>query len=203
MTIFVLIKYPMDMFDIDIYNKEIEWIFNKFPSYQRVGNRAYKPGLESMTEFDSNLGHPHKKYMIVHIAGTNGKGSVSHMIASVFATVGLKTGLYTSPHLLDFRERIKINGEMISKEAVLEFLSKWKPFMEARSPSFFEITTAMAFDFFAREGVDIAVIETGLGGRLDSTNIVSPELSIITNIALDHCEYLGYTLPEIAAEKEE
>ncbi|MPL92236.1 UDP-N-acetylmuramoyl-L-alanyl-D-glutamate--2,6-diaminopimelate ligase [bioreactor metagenome] len=201
MTIFVLIKYPRDMFDIDIYNKEIEWIFNKFPSYQRVGNRAYKPGLETMSEFDSNLGHPHKKYMIVHIAGTNGKGSVSHMIASVFATVGLKTGLYTSPHLLDFRERIKINGEMISKEAVLEFLIKWKPFMEERSPSFFEITTAMAFDFFAREGVDIAVIETGLGGRLDSTNIVSPELSIITNIALDHCEYLGYTLPEIAAEK--
>lgn len=189
------------MVDLNKYNKEIEWIFNRFPSYQRVGNRAFKPGLESMIEFDKLLGSPHKKFMTVHVAGTNGKGSVSHMLASVFASAGLKTGLYTSPHLIDFRERIRINGEMISKEEVLEFIEKRREFMIEHETSFFEITTAMAFDHFARNSVDIAVIETGLGGRLDSTNIITPELSIITNIAMDHCEYLGYTLPEIAFEK--
>lgn len=189
------------MIEIEEYNREIEAIFKKFPSYQKVGNRAYKPGLESMQDFDSLLGHPHRGFMTIHIAGTNGKGSVSHMIASVFAAAGLKTGLYTSPHLIDFRERIKVNGEMISREEVYKFLTERRFFMEERGVSFFEITTAMAFDHFRREGVDIAVIETGLGGRLDSTNIITPELSIITNIALDHCEYLGYTLPEIAFEK--
>lgn len=189
------------MVDINIYNKEIEWIFNKFPSYQKVGNRAYKPGLETMQEFDRLIGSPHKKFMTIHIAGTNGKGSVSHMLASVFASAGLKTGLYTSPHLIDFRERIRINGEMISKEEVLDFITVRKEFMVEKETSFFEITTAMAFDHFSRHNVDIAVIETGLGGRLDSTNIITPELSIITNIAMDHCEYLGYTLPEIAFEK--
>ncbi|MDD3272973.1 MAG: Mur ligase family protein [Bacteroidales bacterium] len=189
------------MFEDNIYNKEIEWIFNKFPSYQRVGNRAFKPGLDTMKEFDSLLGSPHRKFMTIHIAGTNGKGSVSHMLASVLEKTGLKTGLYTSPHLIDFRERIKINGEMISKEEVLDFINLHKSFMIEKETSFFEITTAMAFDHFARNNVDIAVIETGLGGRLDSTNIITPILSIITNIALDHCEYLGYTLPEIAYEK--
>lgn len=189
------------MFDTNIYNKEIDWIFNKFPSYQKVGNRAFKPGLDTMLKFDTLLAHPHRKFMSIHVAGTNGKGSVSHMLAAVFAAAGLKTGLYTSPHLIDFRERIKINGEMISKERVLNFITTHKSFMEENDPSFFEITTGMAFDYFAKEGVDIAVIETGLGGRLDSTNIISPELSIITNIAFDHCEYLGFTLPEIAFEK--
>ena len=189
------------MVDLNKYNKEIEWIFNRFPSYQRVGNRAFKPGLESMIEFDKLLGSPHKKFMTVHVAGTNGKGSVSHMLASVFASAGLKTGLYTSPHLIDFRERIRINGEMISKEEVLEFIEKRREFMIEHETSFFEITTAMAFDHFARNSVDIAVIETGLGGRLDSTNIVNPLVSVITNIALDHCEQLGSTVSAIAGEK--
>ena len=189
------------MFDTNKYNEELEYIFNQFPSYQQVGKVAYKPGIETMTDFDKQLGYPHKKYATIHIAGTNGKGSVSHMLASVLAQTGAKVGLYTSPHLNDFRERIKINGEMVSKEFVLDFILKWKPYMLEKKPSFFEITTAMAFDYFAKEKVDIAVIETGLGGRLDSTNVISPMLSIITNIALDHCEHLGYTLGEIAREK--
>jgi len=189
------------MFDTVKYNEELEYIFNQFPSYQQVGKVAYKPGIETMTDFDKQLGYPHKKYATIHIAGTNGKGSVSHMLASVLAQTGAKVGLYTSPHLIDFRERIKINGEMISKEFVLDFILKWKPYMLEKKPSFFEITTAMAFDYFAKEKVDIAVIETGLGGRLDSTNVISPMLSIITNIALDHCEHLGFTLGEIAREK--
>lgn len=191
----------MNMLNIEIYNRELEWIFNQFPSYQKVGGRAYKPGIETMKEFDARFGYPHKKFMTIHIAGTNGKGSVSHMLASALASAGLKVGLYTSPHLMDFRERIKINGEMISRERVFDFLTEWKEFMLEQKPSFFEITTAMAFDYFAKERVDIAVIETGLGGRLDSTNVITPILSIITNIALDHCEHLGYTLPEIAVEK--
>ncbi len=189
------------MFDIDSYNRELEAIFTMFPSYQKVGKLAYKPGLDSMRDFDDKLGNPHRKFRTIHIAGTNGKGSVSHMIAAVLQKAGLKTGLYTSPHLVDFRERIRINGEMIPREFVYDFLIKWKPYMESDKPSFFEITTAMAFDYFAKESVDIAVIETGLGGRLDSTNIITPMLSIITNIALDHCEHLGFTLGEIAREK--
>ncbi len=189
------------MVDSIKYNEELEYIFNQFPSYQQVGKVAYKPGIETMIDFDKQLGYPHKKYATIHIAGTNGKGSVSHMIASVLAQTGAKVGLYTSPHLIDFRERIKINGEMISKEFVLDFILKWKPYMLEKKTSFFEITTAMAFDYFAKEKVDIAVIETGLGGRLDSTNILSPMLSIITNIALDHCEHLGFTIGEIAREK--
>ena len=189
------------MLDSELYNREIEYIFNQFPSYQKVGKVAYKPGIESMMAFDNALGNPHKKFKAIHIAGTNGKGSVSHMLAAVLQKTGARVGLYTSPHLIDFRERIKINGEMISKEAVLDFLVKWKPFINENKPSFFEITTAMAFDYFAREKVDVAVIETGLGGRLDSTNIITPMISIITNIALDHCEHLGFTLGEIAREK--
>jgi dihydrofolate synthase/folylpolyglutamate synthase len=189
------------MVDQEKYNSEIEYIFKQFPSYQQVGSIAYKEGLETMEEFDQMLGHPHRSYPVIHIAGTNGKGSVSHMLASVFMKFGLKTALYTSPHLLDFRERIKINGEMISKEDVYEFLIKHKSFMSEHKPSFFEITTALAFDYFAKKKVDIAVIETGLGGRLDSTNIVQPWLSIITNIGLDHCEQLGSTISAIALEK--
>jgi len=183
------------------YEKEINFIFNQFPMYQKVGDRAFKPGLEGMKEFDTALGRPHEKFRAIHIAGTNGKGSVSHMLASVFMKCGLKTALYTSPHLIDFRERIKIDGEMIPEDKVLAFIDKWKPYMLEKRPSFFEITTAMAFDYFASEGVDIAVIETGLGGRLDSTNIITPLLSVITNISMDHTVQLGHTLSEIAREK--
>ena len=183
------------------YEKEIDFIFNQFPMYQKVGDRAFKPGIEGMKEFDVALGRPHRKFPAIHIAGTNGKGSVSHMLASVFMSCGLKTGLYTSPHLVDFRERIKIDGEMIPRERVLDFIDKWKPYMVEKRPSFFEITTAMAFDYFASEEVDIAVIETGLGGRLDSTNIINPLLSIITNISMDHTVQLGNTISEIAREK--
>lgn len=189
------------MINEEKYNQEIEQLFKQFPSYQQVGSIAYKEGLETMSEFDSLLGHPHRKFPVIHIAGTNGKGSVSHMLASVFMKLGLKTALYTSPHLLDFRERIKVDGKMISKEDVYEFLITHKGFMNRIKPSFFEITTALAFDYFAKQKVDIAVIETGLGGRLDSTNIVHPWLSIITNIGLDHCEQLGSTITAIALEK--
>ncbi|MBQ6957583.1 MAG: bifunctional folylpolyglutamate synthase/dihydrofolate synthase [Bacteroidales bacterium] len=187
------------------YEEKIAWLFNQFPSYQKVGKVAYKPGIETMTAFDEALGHPHRRFRSIHIAGTNGKGSTSHMLAAGLAACGLKVGLYTSPHLVDFRERMKIiEGDrfrMISQERVEAFLDRWQGFFEAEKPSFFEITTAMAFDFFAAEAVDIAVIETGLGGRLDSTNVITPILSIITNIGLEHCEHLGYTLEAIAGEK--
>ena len=199
------------------YQEEIKKIFTKFPSFQTVGGAAYKPGLDNMFEIDKEFGFPSKKFPSIHVAGTNGKGSVSHMIASALmqipsapctsvtsaaaARATLKTGLYTSPHLVDFRERIKVNGEMISKEFVYDFLKGYTPFFEEKKASFFEITTAMAFDYFAKSNVDIAVIECGLGGRLDSTNIITPMLSIITSIGLDHCQYLGNTLKEIAGEK--
>lgn len=187
------------------YEEQIERLYNRFPSYQVVGNRAYKPGIETIREFDEALGHPHRKFRTIHVAGTNGKGSVCHLLASALAHTGLKAGLYSSPHLVDFRERIKVveadGFRMISRDEVSAFLTEWDPFFDTHDPSFFEITTAMAFDFFARENVDIAVIETGLGGRLDSTNIITPILSIITNIGLEHCAYLGYTLEEIAFEK--
>lgn len=187
------------------YEQQIEELYKKVPSYQIVGTRAYKPGIESMVDFDDILGHPHKKFKVIHIAGTNGKGSVSSMLAVALASKGYKVALYTSPHLLDFRERIKIiegnTCSLISKNDVLSFLDKYDYFINSGNPSFFEITTAMAFSFFAAQKVDYAVIETGLGGRLDSTNIVSPILSIITNIGFDHCSHLGNTLPEIASEK--
>lgn len=187
------------------YDEKIERLFARFPSYQKVGGRAYKMGVDSMMAFDELLGHPHRMYPVIHIAGTNGKGSVCSMLAAALSGCGRRVGLYTSPHLVDFRERMKIvseNGaEMIPKEAVETFLDRYDGFMDRESPSFFEITTAMAFDWFASEKVDLAVIETGLGGRLDSTNVVTPELSVITNIGLEHCMYLGNTLPEIAFEK--
>ncbi|MBR5019938.1 MAG: bifunctional folylpolyglutamate synthase/dihydrofolate synthase, partial [Bacteroidales bacterium] len=180
------------------YEEKIAWLFNQFPSYQKVGKVAYKPGIETMEAFDARLGHPHRRFRSVHIAGTNGKGSTSHMLAAGLAACGLKVGLYTSPHLVDFRERMKIvEGDgfrMVSKEFVEAFLDRWQGFFEENKPSFFEITTGMAFDFFAEERVDVAVVETGLGGRLDSTNVITPILSIITNIGLEHCEHLGYTL---------
>ena len=187
------------------YTEQIERLYKRFPSYQVVGNRAYKPGIETIKELDEALGRPHRRYKTIHVAGTNGKGSVCHLLASALAHSGLKVGLYSSPHLVDFRERIKIvtasGYRMIPKEAVSAFLDEWDGFFDTHAPSFFEITTAMAFDFFAKEAVDVAVIETGLGGRLDSTNIITPVLSIITNIGLEHCTYLGYTLEEIAFEK--
>ena len=187
------------------YEDKINWLFNQFPSYQKVGKVAYKPGIETMSAFDAALGHPHQKFRSIHVAGTNGKGSTCHMLAAGLAACGLKVGLYTSPHLVDFRERMKIvEGDgfrMVSKEWVEAFIDRWQPFFEEHKPSFFEITTGMAFDFFAAEGVDMAVIETGLGGRLDSTNVITPILSIITNIGLEHCEHLGDTLAAIAGEK--
>ena len=200
------------------YNKLLNEIFVKFPSFQVVGDRAIKPGLENMLEIDKALGNPSKRFKTVHVAGTNGKGSTSHFIASALMSLPahflrpaseggqqnsdrLKVGLYTSPHLVDFRERIKVNGEMIPKEWVYDFLMRNNPLFEEIGASFFEITTAMAFTYFADCKVDIAVMECGLGGRLDSTNIITPMLSVITNIGFDHCQYLGNTLPEIASEK--
>ena len=191
--------------DEKLYKKELEFIYNLFPSYQVVGERAYKPGLENITEFDSYLGNPSKKFKSIHIAGTNGKGSTSHFLASVFAANGYRTALYTSPHLKDFRERIKIcdsdGYQMITKEFVYDFLTKHKEYFIEHNLSFFEITTALAFEYFSKSDIDIAIIETGLGGRLDSTNIINPLLSIITNIGFDHCQYLGGSLEEIAVEK--
>lgn len=184
------------------YEKKIEEIFERHPSVQVSGfnGRAYKSGIEGMIAFDNVLGQPWKAFRCIHVAGTNGKGSVSSMIAASLASCGLRVGLYTSPHLLDFRERIKlIPNELISKEEVLEFLERYEK--EIESLSFFEITTGMAFWWFAREAVDVAVIEVGLGGRLDSTNVITPELSVVTSIGLDHCSMLGDTRAEIALEK--
>ncbi|MBO4570379.1 MAG: bifunctional folylpolyglutamate synthase/dihydrofolate synthase [Bacteroidales bacterium] len=188
------------------YEALVNWLYSQFPSYQVVGDRAFKMELGAMSEFNSHLGFPDRKYPKIHVAGTNGKGSTSSMLASALAACGLKTGLYTSPHLTDFRERMKIvepGGEyrMISKEEVFSFFHDNKDAIERIRPSFFEITTSMAFDFFAREKVDAAVVEVGLGGRLDATNIITPVLSVITNISLEHCQYLGYTLAEVAGEK--
>ena len=182
------------------YQQEIDFIFNRFPSYQKVGKVAYKPGIETMEALDELLGHPHCKFKCVHVAGTNGKGSTSHMLAAALQK-DYKVGLYTSPHLVDFRERVKVNGEMVSREFVYGFLQTYKDKFVELGASFFEITTALAFAYFASQEVDIAVIECGLGGRLDSTNIIAPEVSVITNIGLDHCEHLGFSLVEVASEK--
>ncbi len=191
------------------YEEMIAKLFVRFPSFQKVGAGAYKPGIGNMELFDSLAGHPHRQYKIIHVAGTNGKGSVSNMLASVLAAAGLKVGLYTSPHIVDFRERIRTVHEtdgiaqvrLVSREYVWDFMNTWKDTFDHLDMSFFEITTSMALSWFAAEGVDAVVLETGLGGRLDSTNIVSPILSVITNIGLDHCDMLGDTLPEIAFEK--
>ena len=190
------------------YERIMEELFTRHPSFQAVGKEAYHPGLEGMQVMDGLMGHPHRKYKCIHVAGTNGKGSVCHLLAAALAAQGHKVGLYTSPHLLDFRERIRIlsfeAGSLtgtITREGVLEFCDQWQGDYDRLGLSFFEITTLMAFDWFARCGVDYAVIETGLGGRLDSTNIIRPELSVITSIGLDHCDILGNTLAEIAFEK--
>jgi dihydrofolate synthase/folylpolyglutamate synthase len=183
------------------YQETIDYLFNCLPVFQHQGASAYKPGLERTIQLDDYLGNPHRKYKTIHVAGTNGKGSVSHSLAAILQSAGYKTGLYTSPHLKDFRERIRVDGEMIPEQAVIDFIDRHRPFFEPVQPSFFELTMEMAFDWFATAGVDIAVIEVGLGGRLDSTNIIAPELSIITNISFDHMQFLGDTLPQIASEK--
>ena len=183
------------------YTETLDYLFSSMPSFQQVGGDAYKPGLERITEFCRSIGNPQRNYFVVHIAGTNGKGSVSNMLAAVLQQAGYQTGLFTSPHLTDFRERIRVNGEMISKQKVVNFVDRYRADMERLQLSFFEMTTAMAFDYFAQSDVEVAVIETGLGGRLDATNIVQPILSVITNIGLEHTEYLGDSLPKIAREK--
>lgn len=183
------------------YNSALEYLYGRLPMFSRVGAAAYKPGLETSIALAKAFGNPHEKFRCIHIAGTNGKGSTSHNIASILQEAGLKTALYTSPHLVDFRERIRINGSMIPQEKVVEFVDRWKAMNYEGSPSFFELTMMMAFDWFASEKVDVAVIEVGMGGRLDSTNILTPELSIITNISKDHTQFLGSTLEAIASEK--
>ena len=186
------------------YLQLVQDIFHRFPSVQKDGftSGAYKPGLERMRAFEDALGNPSRQFRSVHVAGTNGKGSVANMLASACTSCGLKTGLFTSPHLIDFRERMCVNGELIPKEYVFTFLTQWMNWITAHGLSFFEITTGLCFSWFAAQEVDVAIIETGLGGRLDSTNILEqPELTIVTSIGLDHCALLGHTLPEIAAEK--
>lgn len=183
------------------YEQTLEYLYSQMPEYQRIGHLAYKPGLDNSLRLDAIFNHPHRNYKTIHVGGTNGKGSTSHLLAAILQESGYKTGLYTSPHLVDFRERIRVNGEMIPKEYVVEFVKKYRDDFEPAMPSFFELTMEMAFLYFAEQKVDVAVIEVGLGGRLDSTNIISPDLSVITNIGLEHTQYLGDTLPKIATEK--
>lgn len=183
------------------YKEAIDYLYSQAPMFQHIGKKAYKTGLETTYALDAHYGHPHRAYRTVHIAGTNGKGSTSHMMAAILQSAGYKTGLYTSPHLKDFRERIRINGQMIPQEYVCTFVEGAKETISRLNPSFFEITTAMAFRYFADEHVDVAVIEVGLGGRLDCTNVITPEVSVITNISIDHTDLLGDTLEAIAHEK--
>lgn len=183
------------------YQETLNYLYNSTPVFEHVGAVAYKEGLQNTLALDEHFGHPHTKYKTIHIAGTNGKGSCSHSLASILQEAGYKVGLYTSPHLVDFRERIRVNGKCINKEMVIKFVAEEKDFFEPLHPSFFELTTALAFKYFEEQKVDIAIIEVGLGGRLDCTNIISPILSIITNISFDHTQFLGNTLAKIAAEK--
>src|SRR5574344_418638 len=183
------------------YKEATNYLFTSAPLFQQIGGKAYKEGLSNTLALDEHFGHPHNKFLTIHVAGTNGKGSCSHTLASILQADGYKVGLYTSPHLVDFRERIRINGECISENYVIDFIEQNRSFFEPLHPSFFELTTAMAFKYFAEQKVDIAVIEVGLGGRLDCTNIILPILSIITNISFDHTQFLGNTLAAIASEK--
>jgi dihydrofolate synthase/folylpolyglutamate synthase len=183
------------------YQETLDFMFGSLPMYQRQGKAAYKANLDNSIAFDNHLSNPHRAYKTIHIAGTNGKGSTSHMLASILQESGYKVGLYTSPHLKDFRERIKVNGEMVSEVFVVDFIAQNRDFIDELKPSFFEMTVFMAFEYFKHSGVDVAVIETGMGGRLDSTNLIVPELSIITNISLDHTQFLGDTIEKIAIEK--
>ena len=183
------------------YQETLHYLYTRVPMFQQSGSSAYKPGLGTTIALDDHLGNPHKAYQTIHVAGTNGKGSVSHLLAAILQQAGYKVGLYTSPHLLDFRERIRVNGEKASEAYVVDFVERHRAFFEPLQPSFFELTTAMAFQYFKEQAVDYAVIEVGLGGRLDCTNIITPLLSIITNISFDHTQFLGDTLGQIAAEK--
>jgi len=183
------------------YEETITYLYNSAPLFQNVGGDAYKEGLETTLTLDKHFGHPHRKFRTIHVAGTNGKGSCSHTLAAILQSAGYKVGLYTSPHLVDFRERIRVNGEMIPRQRVIDFVEQHRRFFEPLHPSFFELTTAMAFNYFAEQQVDVAVIEVGLGGRLDCTNIIRPDLCVITNISFDHIQFLGDTLAKIAAEK--
>lgn len=183
------------------YQETIEYLFNQLPVYQKIGSDAYKEGLGNSLALDNYFSHPHTKYKTIHVAGTNGKGSTSHLLAAILQQAGYKVGLYTSPHLVDFRERIRVNGEKITEQYVVDFVVDHKDAFEPIQPSFFELTMTMAFQYFADMSVDVAVIEVGLGGRLDSTNIIHPDLSVITNISFDHMQFLGNTLPKIASEK--
>ena len=183
------------------YEETLHYLYTSTPLFQNVGKDAYKEGLENTYELDKHFGHPHKQFKTIHIAGTNGKGSCSHTLAAILQSAGYKTGLYTSPHLVDFRERIRVNGTPIPKDYVTLFVEENRSFFEPLHPSFFELTTAMAFKYFAEQHVDVAIIEVGLGGRLDCTNIITPDMCIITNISFDHTQFLGNTLEKIAKEK--
>lgn len=183
------------------YQQTLEYLYSRLPMFQRIGQAAYKANLDSTHALMDVLQHPYKKFKSIHVGGTNGKGSTSHLLASIFQSCGYKVGLYTSPHLVDFRERVRINGEKINQEYIIEFVENYKQQFEAIEPSFFEWTVALAFQYFADESVDIAIIEVGMGGRLDSTNVITPEVSVITNIGFDHQQFLGNTLPLIAGEK--
>jgi dihydrofolate synthase/folylpolyglutamate synthase len=183
------------------YSEVIDYLFQAFPAFEKSGDMAYKPGLDTVVQLSNQLGAPHNKIKTIHIAGTNGKGSSSHLLASILKEAGYHVGLYTSPHVFDFCERIQINGQLISEEEVVSFVVQNKNTLQNYKASFFEITTVMAFDYFAKNKVDIAIIETGLGGRLDATNIIQPLVSLITNIGMDHMQFLGHTLPLIAREK--
>jgi len=183
------------------YKETLQWMFSRLPMYQNQGKSAYKANLDNIVKLDNYLGHPHLSFKSVHVGGTNGKGSTSHMLASILQEAGYEVGLYTSPHLKDYRERIKINGKEIEESYVVNFINEYKTFFEENKLSFFEMTVGMAFKYFLDRKVDIAIIEVGLGGRLDATNIINPILSVITNIGMDHVEFLGGTLEKIASEK--
>lgn len=183
------------------YSETITYLYQSTPLFQQVGAGAYKEGLTNSLLLDEHLGHPHRAFRSIHVAGTNGKGSCSHTLAAILQSAGYKVGLYTSPHLVDFRERIRVNGTPVSQQYVIDFVERERPFFEPLHPSFFELTTAMAFRYFADQQVDVAVIEVGLGGRLDCTNLIAPDLSLITNISFDHTQFLGSTLAAIAGEK--
>ena len=183
------------------YSETINYLFNSAPLFQHIGKDAYKEGLENTHLLDEHFSHPHRRFKTIHVAGTNGKGSCSHTLAAILQSAGYKVGLYTSPHLVDFRERIRVNGTPVNKEYVIDFVEQHRAFFEPLHPSFFELTTAMAFNYFAEQQVDVAIIEVGLGGRLDCTNIIRPDLCLITNISFDHVQFLGDTLGKIASEK--
>ena len=183
------------------YEETTQYLFNSAPLFQHVGKDAYKEGLDNTHQLDTYFGHPHRKFKTIHVAGTNGKGSCSHTLAAILQSAGYKVGLYTSPHLVDFRERIRVNGAPVSEKHVINFVEQHRDFFEPLHPSFFELSTAMAFNYFAEQQVDVAIIEVGLGGRLDCTNIISPDLCVITNISFDHVQFLGDTLAKIASEK--